>query len=213
MALAPWHLTLTLAVLVAALMAAELSGRARARAILKVLASLTFVAAGALFLPLTSGAGRWLMAGLVLSLVGDAALISKGKRALFLGGLGAFLVAHLCFAAAFVARGLDAIHALVGAGVVVLAGVAIARWLVPHVRGGMRAPVAAYVVTITAMVALAAGAWGAGARVTLLVGAVLFYLSDLCVARERFVVRARVNGAVGLPLYYAAQLLLVDGIT
>ena len=76
----------------------------------------------------------------------------------------------------------------------------------------MRAPVAGYIVAITAMVALAAGAWGAGARVTLVGGALLFYLSDLCVARERFVVKSKWNGIVGLPLYYAGQLMLIDGL-
>ncbi len=212
MALTPWHLTGALTVLVAALVAAELRGWARARAALKPLASLVFVTAGALFLPLEHAPGRWLMAGLMLSLVGDVALIAKGKRAAFLAGLGAFLAAHLCYAAAFVARGQSSMHALGAGVVVVVAGALIARWLAPHVHGGMRGPVAAYVVTITAMVALAAGAWGAGARATLLAGAALFYLSDLCVARERFVARAPVNAAVGLPLYYAAQLLLVDGM-
>lgn len=212
MALELWHLALALALLVAALVSAELREHARVRAALKLLASLTFVAAGALFLPLHAMAGRWLMAGLVLSLVGDVALIPKGKKALFLAGLGAFLAAHLCYVAAFIARGHHGAHALAVGALVLAAGLALARWLWPHVRGGMRAPVAAYVVTISAMVACAAGAFGAGARPTLFAGAVLFYLSDLCVARERFVVRARVNGALGLPLYFAAQLLLVDGL-
>jgi hypothetical protein len=34
-----------------------------------------------------------------------------------------------------------------------------------------------------------------------------FYLSDLAVARDRFVARAFVNRLWGLPLYYAAQIL------
>ncbi len=36
----------------------------------------------------------------------------------------------------------------------------------------------------------------------------LFYLSDLFVARERFVTSAFVNRLVGLPLYYGGQVLL-----
>jgi uncharacterized membrane protein YhhN len=39
-------------------------------------------------------------------------------------------------------------------------------------------------------------------------GAVLFYLSDLAVARHRFVRPAFLNRAWGLPAYYAGQLLL-----
>jgi len=39
-------------------------------------------------------------------------------------------------------------------------------------------------------------------------GAMLFLLSDLTVVRNRFVEHAFVNRAVGLPLYYAGQLML-----
>jgi uncharacterized membrane protein YhhN len=40
------------------------------------------------------------------------------------------------------------------------------------------------------------------------VGASLFYLSDLFVARNRFVKKEYVNRLVGLPLYYTGQYLL-----
>lgn len=39
-------------------------------------------------------------------------------------------------------------------------------------------------------------------------GAVLFYLSDLAVARDRFVKSSFLNRALGLPTYYLGQLLL-----
>jgi uncharacterized membrane protein YhhN len=68
--------------------------------------------------------------------------------------------------------------------------------------------VLAYITVITAMVALAAGSVWLRASWTLAAGAVGFYLSDLSVARDRFVAPAFVNRAWGLPLYYAAQLLL-----
>ena len=35
----------------------------------------------------------------------------------------------------------------------------------------------------------------------------MFFLSDLCVARDRFVSPGWENRAVGLPLYFGAQLL------
>ena len=40
------------------------------------------------------------------------------------------------------------------------------------------------------------------------VGALGFFLSDLAVARERFVAKGFTNKLWGLPLYYGAQLLL-----
>jgi len=39
-------------------------------------------------------------------------------------------------------------------------------------------------------------------------GAALFYLSDLAVARQRFVHEDFINRALGLPTYYLGQLLL-----
>ena len=212
MAVQLWQVSVLMAVCVAALVVAEPGGHLRARATLKVVASLVFVAAGAALLPLSTSAGAFMLAGLFSSMLGDVLLIPKGNKALFLVGLGAFLAAHVAYAAAFLAHGISSYAALLGAAALVAVGVPLSWWLAAHVKGSMRLPVAGYVVTITAMVALAVGANGAGARVTLLVGAVLFYLSDLCVARERFVSRSRWNGAVGLPLYYAAQLSLIDGL-
>lgn len=207
-----WHAAALLAALVMALVAAELFERRGARALLKTLASLAFVGAGALLLRLDTSAGALLMGGLVLSLVGDLALLAKGKKGLFLLGLGAFLAAHLCYAVAFWAHGVDGKSTAVAGALLLGAGVPLGAWLARHVRGGMRVPVAAYVVAISVMVALAAGAFGDGGRATLLMGAVLFYLSDLCVARERFVTRSRWNAVFGLPLYYAGQLYLIDGM-
>jgi uncharacterized membrane protein YhhN len=40
----------------------------------------------------------------------------------------------------------------------------------------------------------------------------LFVLSDLAVARNRFVERVFINRAVGLPLYFTAQLLLAASV-
>ena len=47
----------------------------------------------------------------------------------------------------------------------------------------------------------------------MLTGALAFAISDLAVARERFVTPSFVNGAWGLPLYFAAQLTLAGTVT
>ena len=49
---------------------------------------------------------------------------------------------------------------------------------------------------------------GLGAHPLVLAGAIAFYLSDLTVARDRFVTRGFENRIVGLPLYYTGQVLL-----
>jgi uncharacterized membrane protein YhhN len=72
----------------------------------------------------------------------------------------------------------------------------------------MTGPVTAYVVIISAMVAAAIGATAAGATGLILIGAIAFYVSDLAVARNRFVAPGAINRYWGLPLYYLGQLLL-----
>lgn len=58
---------------------------------------------------------------------------------------------------------------------------------------------------ISAMVAAAAGAVGAGASPWLLGAALAFYGNDILVARDRFVVRDWRHRLVGLPLYYGSM--------
>lgn len=206
-----WHVAMAMLLPLAGLLAAELHDRRAWVIVAKPLASLLFLVAGALFLPLPERAAVLLLVGLVLSFVGDVLLIPRGRKLTFLLGLASFLCAHVLYGVAFVVKGVEARGVAAGTLALVAAGVPLGRWLLPHVKGAMRPPVVGYIVAITAMVVLSVGAATAGARLTLPVGAVLFYLSDLCVARERFVVKSPWNGLIGLPLYYAAQLLLVDG--
>jgi len=176
----------------------EYRTRPMVRAVAKVAASLAFVAVGVL-----AGGGRpWMVAGLVLGLVGDVALLGDGKRA-FVAGLGAFWLGHVAYVVG-VARVVPPGEwaqplalAPVGAGLVALA------WLWPHL-GSLRGPVIAYVAAIVAMTAGALAAW----EPRLTIGAALFFVSDLSVARDKFVARGFANRAWGLPAYYAGQLLI-----
>lgn len=152
-----------------------------------------------------------LMAALGLCAVGDVCLLSQA-RGPFLAGLVSFLLGHLAYCGVFALHGLSVV-AGVGALVVLLPVAAgVARWLWPHVPPGMRGPVAAYIAIITAMTAAAAAAALPAARPEWLVGAVLFFVSDLFVARNRFVGRQPINRLVGLPLYYVAQLVLAASL-
>ncbi|MDR9452217.1 MAG: lysoplasmalogenase family protein, partial [Acidimicrobiia bacterium] len=76
----------------------------------------------------------------------------------------------------------------------------------------MVGPVVAYVVIISAMVATAVGATSAGAPGLVVVGAIAFFISDLAVARDRFVAPGFGNRVWGLPLYYLGQILLAGSI-
>ncbi len=177
--------------------------------IVKPLAAATFIATGFSAGGLETRFGSVLVLGLVLAAAGDVLLIPKDKRA-FLGGLVSFLAGHIAYAFAF---GIVGIHPLgtaaAGAGVVI-AGAIVLRWLWPHVERPMRGPVLAYVLVISSMVALATGAALTSGNGLLLVGAVAFYLSDLAVARHRFVSQSFINRAWGLPVYFFAQMLLAS---
>ncbi|MEY2667714.1 MAG: hypothetical protein RJA59_352 [Pseudomonadota bacterium] len=142
---------------------------------------------------------RWILLGLVLSAAGDAFLLSDERRA-FLGGLGCFLLAHLAYAAAFAPLSRPGLPALAG---IALATAAVLAWLWPRL-GSMRIPVVGYAVAIGLMLWLASGVH----RALVPVGALLFWLSDLTVAKRRFGPRSPLDRAVGWPLYFAGQYLL-----
>jgi uncharacterized membrane protein YhhN len=186
------------AVVLVALLWAEATGQPVVRGLAKATCSLCFVlvaVAGGLH-------GRYaslVLAALLLSAVGDVLLLSWTERA-FVGGLASFLLAHVAYATAFapISAAPPVVPLLV---VAVLAGVV--AWLWPRL-GAMRVPVLAYCVAIGAMLWLALGVASPLVRL----GAVLFCLSDLFVARGRFVRPGKVNQLVGWPLYYAGQFLL-----
>lgn len=176
----------------------------------KLAASSGFVALAVRTGALGTRPGQAILVGLALSWVGDAFLLHRGRdgrRRFFLAGLVAFLAAHVAYAVAFVDLGLSPGPTAAAAALVALPSLGALAWLRPHVPGRLRWPVVGYVVVISAMVATAGGAWSAGDDPRRLAAAVLFYLSDLSVARQRFVAPGMVNRLWGLPAYYVAQIL------
>lgn len=151
--------------------------------------------------------GRWVLLALALSWLGDVLLIPR-RQVAFLAGLVSFLLGHLAYVVAFVARGLDPVAALVAVAPAALAFWWASRWLRPSVPPEMRTPVRAYMAVISAMVIAAAGTAAREPQMAIVLGAVLFYVSDLAVARDRFVSRGFANKLWGLPLYFGGQLLL-----
>lgn len=199
------------AVATIALVAAELANKPPAYRACKLLASTGFVglalAAGAL----AHAYGAMVVAGLALSWSGDAFLLARGSRRLFLAGLGAFAGAHVAYAVAFALLAPSWTGALALAATLALLAVPgsiTLRWLGPHLPAPMRRPVRVYVALISLMLASAAGAMAGDASPLVFAGALGFYLSDLFVARERFVRSGPLNRLLGLPLYYGAQLCL-----
>lgn len=181
------------------------------RAVFKLAASTAFV-----MLALQQGAshtsyGRWILAALALSWVGDALLLSKRSR-VFLLGIGAFLLAHVAFAAAFVQLPLSPTAAVLGLFAMACVGAFVLRWLWPHLSRFYRGAVCAYVMAIVAMCSLAISAGAASGAWALATGAMAFAASDISVARDRFVTPGFANRAWGLPMYYAAQAVLASSV-
>ncbi len=153
--------------------------------------------------------------GLVFCLAGDVFLAFDSRRS-FLAGLAVFLVGHLVYAGAFFTIAPVSSWSI---GFLAVAGAvsgAVYAWLKPHL-GSMQGPVIAYIVTITIMVAGAGSVaavcrFSASGRWLVATGAILFYLSDLFVARHQFVQSAFFNRAAGLPLYYLGQFFLAFSV-
>ncbi|MGI9248384.1 MAG: lysoplasmalogenase family protein [Woeseiaceae bacterium] len=194
------------------LVALLLLGQEFTAAVAKLIASTTFVALAINVGGLRSLYGRIVLLGLVCSWFGDAFLIGKTQYA-FLAGLGAFLLAHVAYIAAFVIKGMDRLW--VGMAAVPIAAVAIivTMWLAPHIPPELVIPVRVYTAAISLMVIAAFGTRGRGASILILAGAVLFFLSDLSVAALRLVETDFPTYVWGLPLYYAGQVCLAVSVS
>lgn len=203
-----WSPALVCALSVFGMILAERGGRRGARAAAKMIASSAFTAFALLNGALAAGHPGWtVVAALGLSAVGDACLVFADKR-MFLAGIGAFLLAHVAYIAAFVQLGVDPVGAIVGiVGLGVGTGL-LARRFVPA-SGALAPAVAAYVAVITVMGGMSVGgavfAPSAG-RIALSAAAIAFMASDVCVARDRFEHAGLANRAIGWVMYYGAQI-------
>ena len=152
----------------------------------------------------------WIASGLLLSLGGDVALMFKSSRA-FLIGLVLFLLTHVIYSIAFtLPNGFHAADIITG---VVLMGVGVTIYL--YLRpglGSMKLPVMLYVLITCLMVNRAIStffgdAFTATQAWLLSLGAVLFMLSDIVLAINRF--RRPIEAhRLSLFPYYLGQLLI-----
>ena len=172
----------------------------------KMVASTVFVLFAVYLDALESVHGQVLMVALLCSWVGDLLLL-PGKSRWFLYGLFSFLLAHIAFALCFIQRGIDTGQLLLpGAGVGLLVLV-ISYWLLPHVEHEMKLPVLGYMAAIVVMVILAFATHHHLPNAAIPVAACLFLVSDLFVARDRFVKKEAWNRIIGTPLYFGAQMI------
>ena len=184
---------------------AELTGQFGAQPGVKALAAV-LLAAAALSHPVRRER-RWLVPALVFSAAGDFFLAMPWWAPSFVLGLGAFLIAHLCFLAALLPLATTSPVRVAAAGAVCAACVLLLVWFWPRLLAdGMAIPVVLYMVVLAAMVCTALLAdlptpWTA-------LGAVCFAVSDGMIGIGRFVLGSE---ALAVPIWwaYAASLLLI----
>jgi uncharacterized membrane protein YhhN len=160
-------------------------------------------ALAALLIYATTGASPsgWLVAALALSLLGDVYLMLPVN--LFVAGLGAFLLAHIAYIAAF---DVSSTARLIWLAVVVGASSPVWFRIVRSMdEPGLKPAVLAYLVTISLMVA---SAFASGSLVAA-AGAVLFFVSDGIIAWDRFVQKLPPARLAIIVTYHLGQLLLV----
>ena len=169
----------------------EKKGSTKGIIIVKPLLSILFIIAALLQTHLNMTYFYIVLAGLVLCLIGDVCLIFFFNKKIFTAGLGAFLVGHIMYTIAFFTCGTPGI-VLWGTTIACLAlSIGVFSWLKPSLES-MMGPVIAYIVIISAM-AIGASALKSNpmldmtGKILVYAGALLFYVSDIFVARHRFV--------------------------
>jgi len=173
----------------------------------KPLATAALVGVAATLDPASSDQRIAFAVALVLSLMGDVALMLPADR--FVAGLGSFLLAHVAYIVGFAVVGASTGDYLIGAAIVLVPAVPLAaRYVRALARAGRRellVPVVLYIGAIAVMVASAIAAGNALA----IIGATLFFASDALIAETRFVGPRRWGRVAIMVTYHLAQVALV----
>ena len=163
--------------------------------------------------------------GLCLSLLGDVFLMisySRLSNRWFIAGLAAFLLTHVAYTIGLNLP-ITGIPVLYGLGIALVLALA-ASCMLGRILGGVRArgsrqlvvPVAVYGVVITLMLLSAfltfyRSDWQPSTSRLVALGAVLFYLSDILLAWNRFVAPVRKGRLFNMITYHLGQVALVVG--
>ncbi len=207
----PILIILTGSILLFFLLFFEKQGNHRAAFLCKGALSSTFVVTAALQPTTQVPFAGFLLFGLIFCLGGHLFLAMRRETA-FQIGLVSFLLGHVLYIFGFSAL-VQVTQWVSPPGLIVLLSSALVfLWLRPHLQK-MAVPVFLYLLVITLMVFGALAVFsGSGAGLSgrwfILMGAAVFYVSDIFVARNKFIHESYFNRAIGLPLYYSGQFLL-----
>ncbi len=160
-----------------------------------------------------------IIAGLFFSLLGDVLLIfARSDEQFFMFGLGAFLIAHLFYISAFYLDSTNKIEVEnrhVFPIFMVFGFCCIAFYYsIQSYLGGMSIPVLVYAFVITMMAITAALRFGKTNQksfLLILIGAILFMISDSLLAYNKFVDKFETANLLIMVTYMLAQFLIGIG--
>ena len=201
--------------LLAGLLYCEKRGSLRAKLAVKTVLSSLFIFAVLVQPHRVFSYYLFLLIGLIFCLGGDIFLALPQEK-MFTFGLFSFLLGHIFYVTGFFYVAQMNFWTVVGLALSLIISGGVFLWLRPHL-GSFRIAVIFYIFVITFMVI---GAWSVmgdaklwlTGRITVFIGALSFYFSDVFVARNRFVKAEFRNRLIGLPLYYLGQFLLAFSV-
>ena len=204
------------ALVVLALLIAELREDRRAQFLFKPMAAFGFVILALQFGALESTYGKYILVGLIACAVGDVMLLSRKSQNMFLGGMAAFALGHLIYSFGFMVYGVE----LVGVGmnankpiglaiVMAMLCLACAVHIIVKTDLDMKLPVCIYTIIITVMVVLAM----LMDNPFIMWGAFLFATSDYFVGMDRFIDPKKIWALAITPLYFGAQALFALSVS
>lgn len=160
-----------------------------------------------------------ILSALIFSWIGDILLLWSN---LFVYGLGAFLMAQICYIIGFrlAQRGSVQLEQMNFIRIFffnlpIYLTAAFTFYLINPNLGSMRIPVIIYIIVIVSMVATARDRFkkcNSASFWQVFIGAVLFFISDGAIAISRFFNNFPESGIVIMGTYVTAQLLIVMGI-
>lgn len=163
----------------------------------------------------------WFGLGILFSLVGDVLLLAPQDR-MFIAGLVAFLLTHICYLLGFREQLLHPqLWTLVVMFFILLNGIRLLRRIASamHASGqtALVKPIIFYGLVVSLMLAAAMStlsdpAWKAGAALLVSAGAFLFWASDLMLAWNKFVSPLRSGRLPIILSYQLGQIALIAGV-
>ena len=163
----------------------------------------------------------WFGIGILMSLLGDMALLSSSDR-MFMLGLVAFLLTHVFYLIGFKDEVLNfTAWSTVLILFIYVNGVRLLRRIVSAMqangKGALSIPVIVYGLVISLMLYAAMAtmydpAWKTSAALLVTVGAILFWISDLILAWNKFVSPLKRGRILNILTYHLGQISLIAGV-